>query len=431
MTDLGRTLERAALASRRAARRQLLRTPLLGQREDPDAYADVLRHRHHLERWFAEHTGWHLAFDESGGFARLHKVPAHEDPTRPPRRSHDRPPFERRRYTLFCLALAALDDGSAQTTLRTLAETLTTRSHELEGVRPYDASRQADRRGLVDALGLLARLGVLCERDGNATRYALGGTGDALYDVDDRRIAQLISAPSSPSLVDSPEDLPVEAYPETEEGERLRARHHVTRRLLEDPVVYYDELDERERDWLQHSLHFIHRLLEDDIGLVVERRAEGLAAVDPSGELSDERFPDGGSTVRHAALLLCEHLTDLVRTQRRDSVHQEVADEGRPPALLVPTEDIVAHVRALVADVGMRRRWARTYTTEESGARTLAFEALALLERFSLVRAAGEGYEPRAAIARFAAVPAEEQPPTLFTPRATGQPGANPAEARP
>ena len=74
MTNLTGELERAAVAERRGAIRRLLVRPLLGQRDDPIGYAAVVRHRRALADWFSEHTGWQLVVDESGGFARLHKV---------------------------------------------------------------------------------------------------------------------------------------------------------------------------------------------------------------------------------------------------------------------------------------------------------------------------------------------------------------------
>jgi hypothetical protein len=55
--SLSTTLARAADEQRRGALRRLLVTPLLGQREDPEGYAAVVRHHRALAEWFAEHTG--------------------------------------------------------------------------------------------------------------------------------------------------------------------------------------------------------------------------------------------------------------------------------------------------------------------------------------------------------------------------------------
>lgn len=389
--NLGVVLERAADRERRDAVRHLLAHPLTGQREDSQAWAAIVRRRRELVDWFAEHTGWQLVVDESGGLARLHKVPARDDDTRPARApTSSARSFDRRRYSLLCLVLAALDATPGQTTLRHVAEDVADRSHDLAGVQAFDATRYGERRALVDVLRLLVELGVLAERDGDTERFVRADTGDALYDVDDRRLAQLVAAPSSPSLVDDPADLPVEVYPDSEEGRRLRARHMVTRRLLDDPVVHYDDLGEREVDWLSHALGFVHDLLDRDVGLVVERRAEGLLAVDPARELTDETFPDGGSTAKHAALLLAELLTDRVRTARAHGHDVPVLDDT----------EVVALVAELREAYAQRCEWAATYRDDDGTA--LARDALGLLARFGLVTAVEHGWQPRPAIARFA-----------------------------
>lgn len=389
---LGVVLDRAADRERRAAVRHLLAQPLTGQREDPHVWATIVRHRRALVDWFAEHTGWQLVVDESGGFARLHKVPAHRDATRLARApTSSARPFDRRRYSLLCLVLAVLDATSGQTTLRHVAEDVAERSRDLARISPFDATRYGERRALVDVLRLLVELGVLAERDGDTERFARADSGDALYDIDDRRLAQLVAAPSSPSLVEDPADLPVEVYPDSDDGRRLQARHMVVRRLLDDPVVHYDDLTEREADWLVHALGYVGDLLDRDVGLVVERRAEGLLAVDPARELTDEMFPDGGSTAKHAALLLAELLTDRARAAR-------AAGRGVPSVTDAEAVTLVAELRDAYAQ---RCSWAQSYRDDDGAA--LATDALDLLERFGLVaRADDGGWRPRPAIARFA-----------------------------
>lgn len=414
----------AAAAERRRAIRALLVRPLLGQREAPEVYAAVVRHRRELTEWFAEHTGWQLVVDVSGGLARLHKTDDRADATRPATAGRQARAFDRRRYTLLCVALAALDERGGQTTLHRIADDVAAHSREHDGVAAFDAARMTDRRALVDALKLLTELGILAVRDGDSDRYAASGSGDALYDIDDRRIAQLIAAPSSPSLVDAPEQLPVEAYPDSDEGQRLAARHRVMRRLLDEPVVYYADLGERERDWLAHSLAHVHGVLDGDVGFAVERRAEGLLTVDPDREVTDETFPDGGSTVKHAALLLAEQLAETARAARRETS----ADEADAAAPVVADADVEATTRRLIDAYGQRCGWSNAYRESDDGAAQLAAEALALLARFGLVARADGGWRPRPAIARYA--PAEPtRAPSAKTARAAGagQPGAAPS----
>jgi len=142
----------------------------------------------------------------------------------------------------------------------------------------------------VDALRLLVELGILRLRDGDADRYAQTG-GDALFDVHERVLSHLVSSPVPPAFAGSPWRLLDEAYPETDEGERQRHRQLAFRRLLDDPVLYFEDLDPAAFQWVDHSRALLYRALEDDAGFTVERREEGLAAVDPSGISSDTRSP--------------------------------------------------------------------------------------------------------------------------------------------
>lgn len=396
MSLLGTTLQAVQQAERRTALRQLLRRPLTRAHEAPDVFPAIVRHRDWLARWFAEQPGWKLVVHPSGGFARLYKIPAGAEATRPAR-VPGRPGFDRRRYVLLCLTLAALDEAAAQTTIKRLAELLEHQSRDEAATFSFDPNVFSERRAFVDVLRWLVEHGVLGVRDGDAERWAHDRDGDALYDVNERLLGQLVAAPIPPALAGEPAHALQEPYPETEEGERLRARHRVFRKLLDDPVVYYADLPAREYEWLDHSRGFVYRLLAEDVGLRVERRREGLAAVDPEGEVSDTLFPDGGSTVKHAALLLAEQLTERARP-RPGATERPDGSEG----VVVVEDEIVAWMAALHADYGERCRWSRQYPAGDDGVRRLAEGAMGLLESFRLVTRAAGGWRPRPAIARFA-----------------------------
>ncbi len=89
-------------------------------------------------------------------------------------------------------------------------------------------------------------------------------------------------------------------------------RRSLRRRLVENPLVKREELPEDERDVLSRERSELTRLLEEHFGLTLEVRAEGALAYDTEGTLSDVAYP-GPGTVRQAALLLTDALTDLAR----------------------------------------------------------------------------------------------------------------------
>ncbi|MBL8915428.1 MAG: TIGR02678 family protein, partial [Archangium sp.] len=236
----------------------------------------------------------------------------------------------------------------------------------------------------VDCLRLLIELGVLSVREGDAERYAQARDSDALFDVNERILAHLVSAPVPPAFALEPERLLEEPLPETDEGQRQRHRAIVVRRLLDDPVLYYDELDPTAFEWLDHSRGWLYRLLED-AGFTVEKRLEGLAAVDPTSITTDTSFPDGGSTTKHAAILLAEQ---LVRLRKKGT--NAVTDT-----------EVTGIIKKLHDDFGARCGWSKQFPANDDGCARLAVEALKLLEAFGLVVQHGDAWQPRPAIARF------------------------------
>ena len=89
-------------------------------------------------------------------------------------------------------------------------------------------------------------------------------------------------------------------------------------------MLYRADLTEEEWSELRRRLGEEERLLEEMFGLVIEARAEGVAAIDPTGTLAERRFPAAG-TRAHAALLLIERLRkDVAETFDWDEIVRSV-----------------------------------------------------------------------------------------------------------
>lgn len=373
------------VADLRPAIRALLARPLVG-RDSPDTLAEVRRHRREVERFFGEELGYRLDATRPGR-ARLAKVtgPAHQARGL---RTRSGKPFDRRRYAIACLVLAAAEAAGERTTLARLFSEADARASGIDGFA-FSTESYADRRAFVQAVHAIEDLGVLELAEGGTERFARGeDDADALYRVDRDRLALLPTTPAPPSLLSSPAEMTGDVYPDTEEGRVRRLRHRVMRALVEQPVVYADDLTVEEREYLARQRGRIEGMLEERVGLRLEVRAEGWVAVDEDGGLTDVAWPDYG-TAEVAALRLCDEL----RARRARGEHG-----------IWEWSSVVAFVARLAAEyAGYWREDAGT----TQGAGTTAAAAVDVLESLRLVQRVDGGITARPAAARFA-VPKED-----------------------
>ncbi len=385
LTDV---LARQSEDERERALRALLMHPLLlGGSEE---YALVRRHVDYLREWLARESGWRLHLER--GFARLYKIPANTgDATR------GLPGFDRERYALLCLVCSVLERGETQITLRRLGEQLLDVAADPQlRERGFDFTLQAHhhRRALVQVCRFLLSCGVLARVVGDEETY-VERSGDVLYDVNRRVLATLPASPRGASLIATTmaehrlglehvlAALVEEYVPDTTEGRRTALRHRLSRQLLDDPVLYHDELTEEERQYLASQRGPMAARLAAAAGLVAELRLEGLALVDEHGELSDRQLPAVG-TVAHVTLLLAEHLAEAARAQ---------------PERLHSLHELAAYLRTAADRYG--RYWRKE--ARAPGAEVeLTAEALECLEALNLVCKVQGSVRARPALMRYA-----------------------------
>jgi uncharacterized protein (TIGR02678 family) len=308
-------------AQRQAALRALLARPLLVAADDAESLLLVRRHLPTLSGWLRRETGWRLVADAET--VRLFKTaPLTSDATHPAR-GHNREPFTRRRYVTLCLALSALARADAQTTLGSLADDVLTAAAE-PGLAAAGFTLTLDTRSnradLVAVVRLLLAWGVLSRVAGDEDAYLSAGA-DVLYDVRRPVLGVLLTGSRGPSTIAAGAfearlvELTAEPVAETDELRNQALRRMLTRRLLDEPVLYYDELAEGERAYLVAQRHNITGRISEATGLLPELRAEGIAMVDPDDELTDVRMPEQ-RTDGHVTLLVAECLAGRTRTPR-------------------------------------------------------------------------------------------------------------------
>ncbi|MFI7117323.1 TIGR02678 family protein [Amycolatopsis sp. NPDC049868] len=379
--------------------RALLATPLIGERGSPETFDLIRRRREPIRQWFDYYCGWTLTVEPRLGYARLVKVRAAADPTRPARRLRSgRAAFDRRRYVLLCVVAAELLTVPV-TTIGLLAGRVAQASAADDLVTTFDVATRAERLAFVDVLKLLESFGVLEAADGDPESFVDDPAAKVLFRVDATLLLRLLAAPVGPSQLAVPADDVALRFEELLEAvsheqryglssgrhedtpsasdvqRNLWLRHTVFRRLVDDPVLYFAELTAEERAYLgtPTGRQLLRRAAEQG-GFVLEERAEGVLLVDVDGLATDERFPDDGSNAKVAALLLLDAL-----------------DEPR-------TTDYLQKATAKL----LKRfpRWAKTYRGKD-GVRRLTVDALAVLTGFGLVRTEAELVRPLPAAARY------------------------------
>ena len=384
-------------AERQQAIRALLREPLLlPEGKSAADFARVRRHGGYLTEWFAHHAAWTLNI--TAEVARLRKTPADAgDPTRPATDPKNLEPFNRRRYALFCVALSVLERGERQITLgrlfENMAAALAAEPLFAEQGVVLEPERQGSRRDLVLVMRRLIHLGALRRVQGNEDAFVRDRSTDALYAIERPVLAALPLGARSPSLL--PEDVPAphralieEPVPASREARNRSISVHLVRRLLDDPVIYYDELSEEARAYLESQRSFLLKTLEEDTGLVPEVRAEGIALGDLSGDATDVGLPEEG-TEGHLTLLLATWMADRLR-QTND-----------PGASWLTHDEALEHTRSCIREHA--RNW-RKDASEPGAEKYLLPPVLDRLTGLGLLRRDGDALRPLPAIGRYALI---------------------------
>ncbi len=398
---------------RSRAIRVLLATPLVDVGTSADDFRLVTRHGSWLAEWFDAACGWGLVVDTAAGFARLAKRGASPEVSRPLLRARGSAhPFDRRRYQLLCLVCAELVRHPV-TTVGLLAGAIGPEAD-------LDTSRHGERAAFVDALRTLMAWGALRVSAGDVDAFLDAEGGNAILAAETAHLHRLLASATAPTALAEGTDTEtataaLEQEPRygdaardpagTDEDQRLRwVRHRVTRRLLDDPVVHFDELSDAEREYLANpSGRRWVRERATEAGFELEERAEGLLAVDVAAVATDQTFPAPHGNVHQLALLLLDQLAGPA---------EGPDDRARRLGALSPG----GLQRAVDGVLERFPGWARSHR-EAGGPERLADGAVGLLEGFGLVRRDGDGtVVARPALARYrVGAPTTAGPgPTLF-----------------
>ena len=257
-------------------------------------------------------------------------------------------PFSQREYTMLALALAATAAGPAVISLRDLIHEVRSAAADADIALTEEST---DRRALVTALKWMIQHGIAREVHEHVDRYAANEAADAVLSLRPDRVALL--------------PLPVLARSETPEQVLDRSDHRFSSRawmrsaLLEETVLFRTDLTDGEWSELRQRLGEEAAVFDDMFGVRLESRAEGIMVVDTENELTDSRFPRGG-TLGHAALLLVDRLVHLDRTPAEvppDSGIDDDLDADKTGRVPFSRSDVIDVVARLAAE--HRRYWSQ------------------------------------------------------------------------
>ena len=206
---------------------------------------------------------------------------------------------------MLTLIFAATASGPSVISLRDLIAEMRSAAAEAEIELEGDTS---ERRATVIALKWMLRHGLVSEMHNHVDAYSTDEDADAILKMRPDRIVLLpVPALSGSETIE-------QLFESIEQRNSLRQR--LRAHLVEDPVLYRSDCTDEEWIELRRRLGEETSRLDEMFALELEARSEGVAAIDPDGSLSSNKFPTGG-TIGHAALLLIDELT-LLSTDDRD-----------------------------------------------------------------------------------------------------------------
>ena len=293
-----------------AVRLVLTNDLITAARPKAGALASVLRWADLIARDFAELLGYTLVATahQVRLLRRLYTLDATQRSVFTARSGRQ---FDRRRLSYLCLVLAVFQRSRIEMSLADLVRAFGPTANAIDGLG-FDATITEHKRAVVDVLDWLTDHDALRLSDGSAENWAHDSDrGDALYDIDHDVCAALFR-PARPiqQLGGAAGLLDVPDISHRRSAQREAHARRARRLLVEHPVLYYATLDAETAAALRGTE------LADNLarltGLVVERRAEGVMLVDPTGRFTDQPFPGRGGAVNRTAGLLLAKIADVM-----------------------------------------------------------------------------------------------------------------------
>ena len=170
------------------------------------------------------------------------------------------------------------------------------------------------------------------------------------------------------------------SYPDSPEGRLKKRRHHVYRRLLQEPVVYDWQWSEDERYYVRTQRHTILENLANFAGLEGQRYREALLFYYPEASGEMYLFPTGRGVSDLCLLLAGELRRMLFKPENSISIEED----GRVEMTMAELEVIILKLKEK-----HKMLWGLQHRQARGG--ELAAEVLAHLEEWGLAGCGDNG----------------------------------------
>jgi uncharacterized protein (TIGR02678 family) len=259
-------------------------------------------------------------------------------------------PFDRRRLAYLCLVLASFQRSRVEISLADLIRAFTPAANAIDGLG-FTPTVSAHKAAVVDVLDWLTDRGALRLSDGSIEAWATDTErGDALYDID-HDICAALFRPARPvqHLTSAAGLLDSTFVSAKQRAQREAAAQRAARALIENPVVYYAQVEPEIAEALR--LSGVAENLARLTGLAVERRAEGIMLADQGGRFTDRPFPGRGGAVNRAAGLLLAKIADRMQDPAETLTTLELPAEAEDQRDLLARIDSALPVAGVVQEL--------------------------------------------------------------------------------
>ena len=145
-----------------------------------------------------------------------------------------------------------------------------------------------NRKSLIKVMKFAIDIGIIKKNDGSEEEFSKSETGDVLYES--TGLSRYIVRRFSKNIEDSEsyEDLLSDEFSGISKDLGTVRKNRVFRRLLLSPVVYNDENDNGDYDYIKSKRSFIRSTFEENLGWDIHIHKNGaLAALENSNEVKD------------------------------------------------------------------------------------------------------------------------------------------------